>query len=138
LASFHIITKDLPNWFWCTFHHIDNPAGARESPDTYGPPPQLKGTVWGNYVLGGTQIDFVTPQGKPVFLSDALIEHPPPSNFYDTSCMSCHALAAMSPDGPAGGAFFAGPPNPKIFFDQNGKPTELPTDFVFSIPSRAQ
>ena len=25
LVAMHIISKDLPNWFWCTFEHIDNP-----------------------------------------------------------------------------------------------------------------
>jgi hypothetical protein len=25
LASMHISTKDLPNWFWSTFEHVDNP-----------------------------------------------------------------------------------------------------------------
>jgi hypothetical protein len=25
LVAMHITSKDLPNWFWCTFEHIDNP-----------------------------------------------------------------------------------------------------------------
>jgi len=25
LVATHIISKDLPNWFWCTFEHVDNP-----------------------------------------------------------------------------------------------------------------
>ena len=25
LVAIHIISKDLPNWFWCTFEHVDNP-----------------------------------------------------------------------------------------------------------------
>ncbi|HEY0075147.1 MAG TPA: hypothetical protein VGB77_13700, partial [Abditibacteriaceae bacterium] len=25
LVALHIISKDLPNWFWCTFEHVDNP-----------------------------------------------------------------------------------------------------------------
>lgn len=25
LVAFHVISKDLPNWFWCTFEHVDNP-----------------------------------------------------------------------------------------------------------------
>jgi hypothetical protein len=25
LVAMHIISKDLPNWFWCTFEHVDNP-----------------------------------------------------------------------------------------------------------------
>jgi hypothetical protein len=25
LVAMHMISKDLPNWFWCTFEHVDNP-----------------------------------------------------------------------------------------------------------------
>ena len=25
LVAMHVISKDLPNWFWCTFEHVDNP-----------------------------------------------------------------------------------------------------------------
>lgn len=25
LVAMHIISKDLPNWFWCSFEHVDNP-----------------------------------------------------------------------------------------------------------------
>src|SRR5262249_41631143 len=25
LTALHITTKDLPNWFWATFEHVDNP-----------------------------------------------------------------------------------------------------------------
>jgi hypothetical protein len=25
LVAMHLISKDLPNWFWCTFEHVDNP-----------------------------------------------------------------------------------------------------------------
>src|SRR5262245_42230048 len=25
LVAFHVISKDLPNWFWCTFEQVDNP-----------------------------------------------------------------------------------------------------------------
>ncbi len=27
LVGLHIITKDIPNWFWTTFEHVDNPRG---------------------------------------------------------------------------------------------------------------
>ena len=26
LTALHITTKDLPNWLWATFEHVDNPA----------------------------------------------------------------------------------------------------------------
>jgi len=25
LTALHVVTKDLPTWFWATFEHIDNP-----------------------------------------------------------------------------------------------------------------
>ena len=32
LTALHIITKDLPNWFWATFEHVDNPARRGNEP----------------------------------------------------------------------------------------------------------
>jgi hypothetical protein len=98
LTSLHIITKDIPNWFWATFHHVDAPKNPFETKDTYGRPSDLNGTVWENYVLGGTQIDFVTPEGKPKILSDHYIEF----NFQRSSCITCHATATVSADGSRG------------------------------------
>lgn len=98
LTSFHIITKDIPNWFWATFHHIDAPENEFETEDKFGRPKDLDGTVWENYVLGGTQIDFVTPTGKPTILSDHYVEF----GFQRSSCITCHATATISSDGSAG------------------------------------
>ncbi|UPJ77070.1 hypothetical protein [Bradyrhizobium sp. 187] len=93
LQTLHIITKDIPNWFWATFHHkifagtpIPNQPG-REFPDTAGMPASLAGTVWENYKLGGTQTNFVDSTGTPVVLSDAHIEN----GFVNSSCISCHS-----------------------------------------------
>src|SRR5262249_24324012 len=37
LTALHVISKDLPNWFWATFEHIDNrragPVGGGGPPD---------------------------------------------------------------------------------------------------------
>lgn len=97
LTSLHIITKDIPNWFWASFHHKDVPDNTKyETTDTYGPPPQIKGTIWENYVLGGTQVDFVFPTGKPTKLSDYYVEY----TFQNSSCITCHSTAAISPVGP--------------------------------------
>src|SRR5262249_28616183 len=75
LAALHILTKDLTNWFWATFRHKDAPADDAQTPDTYGLPNDLKGTVWENYRLGGIQTDFTAPTGEPSLLSDHYVEY---------------------------------------------------------------
>lgn len=135
LTSFHILTKDVPNWFWATFHHVDAPDNRFEVPDTYGRPAELHGTVWENYVLGGTQIDFISPIGQPTILSDHYIEF----GFQRSSCITCHAQANGSPDGSLGPVqtINVGPPDPDPFL-KNGKPFYIQTDFLWSIPFRAR
>lgn len=171
LTSLHVITKDIPNWFWATFHHVDAPPNEFETPDNFGRPKALDGTVWENYVLGGTQLDFVTPTGRPTILSDHYVEF----EFQRSSCITCHATATTSdPDGPnqpmamcilspdvveklSGEKdiclklvdnrlfepgtdtllFERGPPLPE-WYEKGGKPVHFQTDFVFSIPFRAQ
>ena len=167
LTSLHILTKDIPNWFWATFHHVDAPDNAFETPDDFGRPPLLDGTVWENYVLGGTQIDFVTPTGRPTILSDHYVEF----GFQRSSCITCHATATISPDGSEGpnqpmslcllspdiigepckqmiGEHLFKPGTLELWhergapfaewFEQNGSPFHLQTDFVWSIPFRAR
>jgi hypothetical protein len=135
LTSFHILTKDIPNWFWATFHHVDAPKNEFETPDTYGRPKELAGTVWENYVLGGTQVDFISSIGEPTILSDHYIEF----GFQRSSCITCHAQANASPDGSGGPSQTAdiGPPAPGQFL-KNGKQFYFQTDFLWSIPFRAR
>jgi hypothetical protein len=135
LTSFHILTKDTPNWFWANFHHIDNPKTPYEMPDTYGRPRELDGTIWGNYVLGGTQTDFVSPIGEKIALADWFIEY----KFPPSSCMTCHSQANGSPDGSIGPTqiIAVGAPDPSAFM-KDGKQFYMPTDFVWSIPFRAR
>jgi hypothetical protein len=94
LIALHILTKDLTNWFWASFQHKDTPPDPflNTPADTYGPPPEVRGTVWENYRLGGTQVDFTLPTGEATLLSDYHVEF----DFERTSCMTCHALAAIS------------------------------------------
>jgi hypothetical protein len=94
LTALHILTKDLTNWFWASFQHKDTaPDPFLNTPaDTYGPPAEVRGTVWENYRLGGTQVDFTLPTGEATLLSDHHVEF----GFERTSCMTCHALAAIS------------------------------------------
>jgi hypothetical protein len=94
LTALHIITKDLNNWFWASFHHKDVPIDDVKitTPDDYGPPKVVQGTVWENYQLGGTQTDFTLPSGEPTILSDHYVEF----QFVRSSCITCHALATIS------------------------------------------
>ncbi len=132
LSSLHIITKDVPNWFWCTFHHKESPNTGVETPDTFGQPSQLKGTVWENYKLGGTQTEFVTTIGQPTLLSDPYIE----KGFEKSSCISCHARASIDDTGRGlSSKAVVGAPNPADF-TKDGKPI-FQTDFLFSLPFRA-
>jgi len=94
LIALHIITKDISNWFWASFHHKDQPKDnvALTSPDDYGTPKSVAGTVWENYVLGGTQVDFTLPTGQPTILSDHNVEY----TFVRSSCITCHGTATIS------------------------------------------
>ncbi|MCB2399351.1 hypothetical protein [Rhizobium ruizarguesonis] len=138
LQTLHISTKDVPNWFWTTFHHKNVPGhefnGGEEKDDRYGLPTELKSTVWENYELGGTQTDFVDGLGLPDMLSDAYIEN----SFPQSSCITCHSRAGMTVDGrrrsgvnPAIGVPDASKP-PFSFVDANGKLQFAQFDFVFS------
>ena len=172
LVSLHIITKDLPNWFWADFGHIDceTKKGACDTQDqeeaktnpidstTRGPKAPSEqngvrqetiGTVWSNYILRGTQINFVSSIGKATILSNPVIEN----GFQNSSCMSCHARASvgarrtdpngspsqglnrLSPGDPTLGA-----PNPALFGAGPGQDeiSYLQTDFIWSAPFRAQ
>ena len=137
LTALHIITKDLPNWFWCTFHHKSAPETGAETPDTYGQPSQLAGTVWENYELGGTQIDFINSIGQPTLLSDPYIE----AGFEQTSCITCHSRATVGPNpnvNPLGSSLDVGVPNPDWFMGSSGDQILMQTDFLWSLPFRAK
>ena len=142
LAALHVITKDVPNWFWATFHHKDAPIPEAEfghgigNGDSAGQPVVLKGTIWENYQLGGTQTDFVDATGRPTLLSDALIE----KGFLQSSCISCHARATAAPSSAVptlGSKPVVGIPNAVDFF-VSGKPKLMQLDFLFSLAFRAK
>jgi hypothetical protein len=181
LVALHVITKDLPNWFWADFGHVDceNQANACNVPGqepaltvpkdstTRGPGgtpgPAGKdgvrneaiGTVWANYILRGTQTNFVTSDGKATILSNPVIEN----TFQQSSCMTCHARAAVgarlrNPDGSfvnpinrlSPGDPELGAPEAALFGDSPAFATNgirfLQTDFlwspVFRSPSRGR
>ncbi|HEX5125354.1 MAG TPA: hypothetical protein VFW00_01310 [Rhodocyclaceae bacterium] len=116
LTGFHIMTKDLPNWFWADFEHVDydtqdatldpriDPAmdrttrnqfgsGAPDRGSVDGERRELSNTKWADYRLRGTQIAFVDAEGTPTRLGNTRIE----SGFvHYSSCMTCHARATVS------------------------------------------
>lgn len=170
LAALHIITRDLPNWFWADFGHVDFEVRATTKPvdsttrdenapdgkakkGTKGVRNETKNTKWENYILRGTQIDFLTPNGAPTILSNPVIE----SQDQISSCIHCHARASaglrtgIAGNGPGipiiqgkdpvnniGSDFDAetnlGPGN---FTAGQPKPVFLHTDFLWSLPFRA-
>lgn len=97
LSGMHIITKDIPNWFWTTFEHVQNPEPEIRNLDRYsdpdkGFPSEVAGTVWQNYRLRGIQVDFVTSTGRPTRLGNTQIE----GGFQATSsCITCHSRASI-------------------------------------------
>jgi hypothetical protein len=137
LASLHVTTKDVPNWFWINFHHKDIPGSGYENGDPLAKPSIVKGTIWDNYVLGGTQSDFVTPTGNPTLLSDSYIE----ADFRRSSCISCHVNSGRNTDGKNvgnGQLPLIGPPNPTSFEDVAGNLKGVQFDFLYSLQMRAQ
>lgn len=114
LVALHIASKDLPNWFWATFEHVDNGA----SPDLHSgnPPLQdrfacgavrpdcnrapagvgLEGTVWANYRLRGTMIRFTDDRGTPLVLANSKLESRVRPDH--SSCITCHSRASIGLD----------------------------------------
>lgn len=153
LTALHITTKDLPNWFWATFEHKSNPNIDAVIPthDSAGLPPQLVGTVWENYVLRGTQIDFVDATGRPTRLANSQIE----AGFEATSsCITCHARSTIGAPRPGQEQFAnrlsifggvdpvtgqivgnLGAPDPAWFYTADPVPAAkyLQLDFVWSL-----
>lgn len=74
-------------------------------------PTEIKGTKWENYRLKGTQIDFVTLDGRPTILANAIIER---GFMGSSSCVSCHAHASI------------GSPDPRFGSDPDRRASRLP------------
>ena len=123
LNAFHIVTKDLPDWFWSSFEHVDN-AGRCDTigcKDDFGSVPAYiaphvepelpyapgrltdellamfdkakLNPVWRHYRLKGTQTTFTDASGRPTLLGNSVLE----PNFEATSsCLTCHTRATVS------------------------------------------
>ena len=146
LLAFHVITKDLPMWFWTDFIHVDleanEPNPCRDA-TTRGPGAlhgaggvrtETVGSKWEHYRLKGTQTSFVDARGVPIVLGNEVIE----SGFAEvSSCMTCHALAGGDEQGNLGSFDFITGVPPTTFFGTGSDVRLAQTDFLFSIPFRA-
>ena len=122
LVSLHIITKELPQWFWatwlnknvlgrCDYYGCRDDFGARpeftpQHEETNYPYPggalttELKAMMrrnrldkaFRNYRLVGTQTSFVDVSGEPVLMSNTINEQ---YELQTASCITCHARAAV-------------------------------------------
>ena len=157
LTALHITTKDIPNWYWATFEHVDNPnrgidQGCR---DNFGvdPPNSCNGSpskalldmmskcglpdAWKNYRLVDSQVDFVDATGRALIVGNSIIE----GGFESTSsCITCHSRAAIEKDGlflefftsnPFGGHI--GAPDPEWFYNADGTRKAMQLDFVWGF-----
>jgi hypothetical protein len=110
LTALHLVTKDLPTWFWATFEHVDNPGLADtdgwllSSSDRFGCRGDradcnrapvgigLEGSVWQFYRLRGTLTRYVDAAGRPLRLANSELE----AGLQETaSCITCHARASI-------------------------------------------
>ena len=115
LTGFHMTTKDIPNWLWATFEHVDNPPpeipdldryteflyprDPHPSPIVYSVeqrlrkvPEPLRNTYWQNYVLRGTQVDFVDSMGNSTLLANTQFEN---GMQLTASCIGCHSRSTI-------------------------------------------
>lgn len=158
LTGLHITTKDLPNWFWATFEHVDNPqrGQAQGCHDDFGatPPNACNGApsqallalfaaaglpdAWQNYRLVDSQVDFTDATGRPLIDGNSIIE----GGFENSSsCVTCHARSAVDsvgdfldvfkPSGPLEG--YVGTPDPAWYWNTNGARKAMQVDFVWGF-----
>lgn len=161
LVALHITTRDIPNWFWATFEHVDNPRRGKSLPskDRFGlsgtrPSPAVLamfkkaglGSEWQNYRLEGSQFEFTDGAGKPTLVGNSEIEG---VEFEDvmksSSCITCHARSAVDREGKFPDPYrrrnpfqgYIGPSNSRWFLNASGKKRYMQRDFVWSL-SRAR
>jgi hypothetical protein len=152
LVALHIITKDVPFWFWSSFVHKDHTKiGDGDVPlaDYQEVPASLRGTSFENYRLiaelrqvdastfaktgQGAQLDWITRTGDATVLGNPQIEGGLASS---SSCITCHSMASIAKD--ANGNVFhnsfdfvLGPTKSEFFKQQNVQ--FFPLDFLWSM-----
>jgi hypothetical protein len=126
----HFTTKEIPEWVWSTFWWHDQPDGGPFGSDR---PTAVQG-VWRNYMMD-TSYSMDTPReydGSPNSVFNPYLENFPGG--IGSNCMTCHRQARWTKDGNPGFEVTRGTPpaNDPMFVDA------LKTDFLWSIPDRAQ
>ena len=126
LVAMHIMSKDLPDWFWATWVNKNvlgrcDYYGCRDDfgikPNYTAPNDEInypydegvvtlklkalmdsKGVdeVFQNYRLVGTQTDFTDATGNPTLMSNTITEQ---DQLQTGSCITCHARAAVDSTG---------------------------------------
>ncbi len=162
LVAMHVLSKDVPNWFWATFEHKSNPCyGKYLAPqDNYGFPngsstPSaglaalfkkygVNAAVFSNYRLDGAMVDFTDSEGSPIILGNSITEN----GFQTTaSCITCHARSTAGPNTKSFGTgrlsvfdkanqSYNGTPDPGWFWNFSAKPPAaqyIQLDFVWSL-----
>jgi hypothetical protein len=111
LTALHIVAKDLPQWFWATFEHVDNPTlpdadgwqlpssdhfSCADAAGNCNRVPRgmgLEGTVWQYYRLRGTLTRFVDTANRPLLLANSELEA---GMQRSSSCITCHARSSLA------------------------------------------
>jgi hypothetical protein len=106
LASLHITSKVLPQWFWTTFEHVDNQQ-TTTAPELVPIPPDVRAvndavhaalpnSGWRFYNMRGVQFNYMEGNLNPAILANTLLE----TRFQrSSSCITCHNLATRgAPD----------------------------------------
>lgn len=159
LVALHITTRDLPNWVWASFEHVDNERKDLDlaSRDNFG----LTGTnlspellamfkaadlaaEWQNYRLTGCQIEFLDKAGLPTLVGNSEIEgnrFPQKNVMKSSSCITCHSRSTIDGQGrflpvykslkPREG--YVGIPDPAWVIDESGNRLYMKRDFVWSL-----
>jgi hypothetical protein len=162
LVSFHFSTKQIKDWVWTDFEHAKNPGrcddiGCHDSFGAVDKDVAPKSTawqqygeckksdalekmfsnagissVWKNYCLKGTQVDFVTSADKPTLLGNSVIEAlnasvPIPKS----SCISCHAVASFNSSGAPNIPALQTSPTGKV--DENLMKGYSANDFIWGV-----
>lgn len=134
LLAWHVQAKALPSWFWATYVH-ESEINSRPRVQFAGAGKcQARGLgkdKWEHYWLLGTQSAFVDTAGRATELANPVFEST------GTSCVTCHAYAAITKDGKrAAEAHITGVPCEEFFFEKEQR-KHLQTDLLFYLARRA-
>jgi hypothetical protein len=114
LNGLHITSKILPHWFWCTFEQIENPITTpvklalpiAENVQLLNKDMQraMAGLKWAYYRLDGVQTGYANnPDAANCIVNakDSCLANSQIETYFQgsSSCITCHALASIGPDG---------------------------------------